>query len=177
MTAALCLQNFGSQKVERHNKPEVESAQDKELLGNTVVIARNSDERVKIETSINSVRVSIGIRKNDEVDELLAKKFMSFLTQRAESFFILRRKSVPVSILLFIYISINFIHFEKKKILQNYDISFLITNFHCESMYKNKLVDFIIEFLKSVDAELSEMKISINGRARIVASEYLNTFR
>ena len=44
-------------------------------------------------------------------------------------------------------------------------------------MYKSKLVDFIIEFLKSVDAELSEMKISINGRARIVAGEYLGTFR
>eukprot|EP01091_Cochliopodium_minus_P004293 TRINITY_DN14192_c0_g1_i1.p1 TRINITY_DN14192_c0_g1~~TRINITY_DN14192_c0_g1_i1.p1 ORF type:complete len:175 (-),score=35.98 TRINITY_DN14192_c0_g1_i1:72-596(-) len=154
LRAALCLQNFGSQKVERHNKPEVESSQDKELLGNTVVIARNGEERVKIETSINSVRVSIGIRKMDEVDELLTKKFMSFLTQRAESFFILRRKAVP-----------------------NYDISFLITNFHCESMYKSKLVDFIIEFLRSVDAELSEMKISINGRARIVAAEYLGTFR
>jgi hypothetical protein len=29
--------------------------------------------------------------------------------------------------------------------LQGYDISFLITNFHSETMLKHKLVDFIIQ--------------------------------
>jgi hypothetical protein len=41
ITATLCLQNFGSQKVERHNKPEVEMQGDKELLMTPVVIARD----------------------------------------------------------------------------------------------------------------------------------------
>jgi hypothetical protein len=36
-------------------------------------------------------------------------------------------------------------------------------------MYKHKLVDFIIQFMEDVDKEISEMKLSLNARARIVA--------
>ncbi len=52
---------------------------------------------------------------------------------------------------------------------------FLITNNHTESMLKHKLVDFIIQFMEEVDKEISEMKLSINARARIVAESYLST--
>lgn len=45
--------------------------------------------------------------------------------------------------------------------LQNYDISFLITNFHTEEMLKHKLVDFIIQFMEEVDKEISEMKLFV----------------
>jgi actin related protein 2/3 complex subunit 4 len=58
---------------------------------------------------------------------------------------------------------------------KGYDISFLITNFHAESMLKHKLVDFIIQFMEDVDKEISEMKLSLNARARIVAESYLST--
>lgn len=74
------------------------------------------------------------------------------MMQRAESFIILRRKPVP-----------------------GYDISFLITNAHSETMLKHKLVDFIIHFMEEVDKEISEMKLSLNARARIVAESYLGT--
>lgn len=57
--------------------------------------------------------------------------------------------------------------------LQGYDISFLITNFHTEQMYKHKLVDFVIHFMEEIDKEISEMKLSVNARARIVAEEFL----
>lgn len=40
-------------------------------------------------------------------------------------------------------------------------------------MYKHKLVDFIIQFMEEVDKEISEMKLSVNARARIVAEEFL----
>lgn len=33
-------------------------------------------------------------------------------------------------------------------------------------MYKHKLVDFIIQFMEDVDKEISEMKLSLNARAR-----------
>lgn len=72
---------------------------------------------------------------------------------RAENFFILRRKAV-----------------------EGYDISFLITNFHTEQMYKHKLVDFVIHFMEEIDKEVSEMKLSLNARARIVAEEFLKNF-
>jgi hypothetical protein len=53
----------------------------------------------------------------------------------------------------------------------------LITNFHTEQMYKHKLVDFIIQFMEEVDKEISEMKLSLNARARIVAESYLSQVR
>lgn len=65
---------------------------------------------------------------------------MRFMMQRAEHFFILRRKSIEVSELI-----------KSAPVLivclccQGYDISFLITNFHTEQMYKHKLVDFVVQ--------------------------------
>lgn len=99
LKAALCLRNFPSQNVERHNKPEVEvryvpiawvkeqclepskyvcvlchfvkaflsslslCRANKELLLNPVTIYRNEKERIFIEPSVNSVRVSILIKQ------------------------------------------------------------------------------------------------------------------
>ncbi|XP_066555646.1 tubulin monoglycylase TTLL3 [Amia ocellicauda] len=150
LQAALCLENFSSQVVERHNKPEVEVRSSKELLLQPVIISRNEKEKVLIEGSINSVRVSISVKQADEIEKILCHKFMRFMMMRAESFFILRRKPV-----------------------EGYDISFLITNFHTEQMYKHKLVDFVINFMEEIDKEISEMKLSVNARARIVAEEFL----
>ncbi|KAI6654200.1 Actin related protein 2/3 complex subunit 4 [Oopsacas minuta] len=153
LTAAMCLENFSSQVVERHNKPEVEVKASKEVLLNPVTISRSDKERVLIEPSINSVRVSIAIKQLDDVDKILCHKFMRFMMLRAEHFFILRRKPV-----------------------EGYDISFLVTNFHTEQMFKHKLVDFIIEFMQAIDKELSEMKITLNARARTVAEEFMKSF-
>jgi len=153
VNAALCLQAFGSHMVERHTKPEVAASHNKALLLQPVVVSRNKEEKVLIEGSINSLRISIKIKQADELEQILVKKFMRFLTQRAENFVILRRKPV-----------------------QGYDISFLITNFHIESMWKHKLVDFILQFMEDVDKEVSEMKLSVNARARSTAQEFLQQY-
>ncbi|KAJ3148876.1 Arp complex subunit [Geranomyces variabilis] len=153
MTASLCLTNFSSQVVERHNKPEVEARATPEVLLTPVLISRNESERVLIEPSINSVRVSIAIKQADEIERVLCHKFTRFLMMRAENFYVLRR--VPVS---------------------GYDISFLVTHVHAETMYKHKLVDFLIQFMEDVDREISEMKLSLNARARIVAESFLQQF-
>ncbi|KIJ67647.1 hypothetical protein HYDPIDRAFT_127830 [Hydnomerulius pinastri MD-312] len=150
LTAALTLENFSSQVVERHNKPEVEARGSKEVLLNPLTISRNENERVLIETSVNSIRMSIKIKQADEIERILCHKFTRFMMQRAESFVVLRRKPVP-----------------------GYDISFLITNVHSETMLKHKVVDFIIQFMEEVDREISEMKLSLNARARTVAESYL----
>uniref|UniRef100_A0A452IA65 Actin related protein 2/3 complex subunit 4 n=1 Tax=Gopherus agassizii TaxID=38772 RepID=A0A452IA65_9SAUR len=96
LQAALCLENFSSQVVERHNKPEVEVRSSKELLLQPVIISRNEKEKVLIEGSINSVRVSIAVKQADEIEKILCHKFMRFMMMRAENFFILRRKPVEV---------------------------------------------------------------------------------
>ncbi|PCH43809.1 arp2/3 complex subunit [Wolfiporia cocos MD-104 SS10] len=153
LTAALTLEDFASQVVERHNKPEVEVAQSKEVLLNPLTISRNENERVLIEPSVNSIRLSIRIKQADEIEQQLCHKFTRFMMQRAESFVVLRRKPV-----------------------KGYDISFLITNNHTDSMLKHKIVDFIIQFMEEVDKEISEMKLSLNARARVVAESYLAAF-
>lgn len=73
--------------------------------------------------------------------------------QRAENFLILRRKPV-----------------------EGYDLSLLITHIHLEQMWKHKLIDFVIQFMEEIDKEISAMKISINARARVVATEYMKQF-
>ena len=117
LEAAMCLENFSSQKVERHNKPEIEIQESPEVLLNPVIISRNEREKVLIEPSINSVRVSISIKQADDIERLLCHKFTGFMMRRAENFLILRRKKI-----------------------EGYDISFLITNFNTEKMLKHKLV-------------------------------------
>ena len=96
LTAALSLSNFASQTSERHNVPEIEAASSPEVILNPLTISRNENERVLIEPSINSVRVSIKIKQADEIENILVHKFTRFLTQRAEAFFILRRKAIKV---------------------------------------------------------------------------------
>lgn len=139
--------------IERHNKPEIEVKSSKELVLNPVVISRNEKEKVLIETSVNSVRISISIKQADEIEKILCHKFTRFMMMRAENFIILRRKPI-----------------------EGYDISFLITNFHTEQMFKHKLVDFVIHFMEEVDKEISELKLSVNSRARICAEEFLKRF-
>ncbi|CUA75413.1 Actin-related protein 2/3 complex subunit 4 [Rhizoctonia solani] len=153
LTAAMTLENFSSQVVERHNKPEVEVGSSLEVLLTPLVISRSKTEQVFIEPSVNSIRMSIRIKQADDIERILCHKFTRFMMMRAENFVILRRKPI-----------------------QGYDISFLITNFHSETMLKHKLVDFIIQFMEDVDKEISEMKLSLNARARIVAESYLTAF-
>jgi len=44
-------------------------------------------------------------------------------------------------------------------------------------MYKHKIVDFVIHFMEEIDREISEMKLSVNARARICAEEFLKRVR
>lgn len=100
--------------MERHNKPEVEvgcvvlllalvhsthhriTSTSKEVLLNPLTISRNENEKVLIEPSINSIRLSIKIKQADEIERILCHKFTRFMMQRAESFVVLRRKPVKV---------------------------------------------------------------------------------
>ena len=64
---ALCLHNFPSQQVERHNKPEVEVGGSPELLLPAVALARGEAERCLIEQSINSTRASAQLQAHSAV--------------------------------------------------------------------------------------------------------------
>merc|ERR1719150_28894 len=153
LDAALCLTNFPSQLVERHNKPQVEVAKCPELLNTPVTIARTDKEKVMIEGSINSLRMSIKIKQLDDVEEWITDRFMRFLMQRAEHFDILRRKPV-----------------------EGFDISFVITNKHMETMNKQKMIDFLIQFMTDIDKELNEIKLDTYARSRVAGRNLLKAF-
>lgn len=215
LEAAICLVNFNSQVVERHNKPEVEVRSSKELLLNPVVISRNEKERVLIEASVNAVRISICIKQADDIERILVHKFTRFLMMRADNFVILRRKPVTNSDCAHVNgngtgngtgngsfggsllhaagvgnhsgsNSLSSIASSKASVHDDllatdeppsrYDISFLITNTHTESMYRYKIIDFVIYFMEEIDKEINEMKLSINARARITSEEFLKKF-
>ena len=110
-----------------------------------LTISRNDNERVMVEPSINSVRVSIAIKQADEIEKILCHKFTRFMTGRAESFIILRRKPIPVSPIFYCRSAQKQLASLLTCMAQGFDISFLITNFHAETMLKHKLVDFIIQ--------------------------------
>lgn len=143
---------FDNDDVDILEYSESYNSKNPEVLLVPLTISRNANEQVLVEASINSVRVSIKIKQADEIEEILAHKvgetdhegsqavtsdwigklltillsctlqFTRFLTQRADSFVILRRKPV-----------------------KGFDLSFLITNTNAEDMLKHKLVDFIIQ--------------------------------
>lgn len=166
--------------------PEVEARTSPEVLLTPLTVARNENERVLIEPSVNSVRISIKIKQADEIEHILVHKFTRFLEQRAESFFILRRKPIKVrhgngrrAIPVAPDSRVTALprqpsHLPPKSppppelcqanlYVKGYDISFLITNFHTEEMLKHKLVDFIIQFMEEVDKEISEMKLFVSN--------------
>jgi actin related protein 2/3 complex subunit 4 len=65
---------------------------------NPLVISRNENEKVLVEPSVNSVRISIKIKQADDLERILCHKFSRFLMMRAENFVILRRKPIEVSL-------------------------------------------------------------------------------
>ena len=118
---ALCLKNFPSQLYEKINRPQVEVKESAELISKPVIISRNESEKVEIETSINSVRVNLAIKKYQEIDKLIVDIYAKYLMNRANQLNILRKVAKP-----------------------GYDVSFLITNFTLENYKKEDIIDLII---------------------------------
>ena len=63
LEATLNLRHLPSQTVERQVHVEVELKDNPKLLLGDILIARNEHEKCLVEASVNSVRISITIRK------------------------------------------------------------------------------------------------------------------
>ena len=87
---------------------KVEVRYNKELLLEPTLLKRelaslssgNTCERCLIEPSINSVRVSVRFKFEDAdpIEQILGKKFISFLMKRAEEYIVMRRMPIDVSL-------------------------------------------------------------------------------
>ena len=146
---ALCLKNFPSQLYEKINRPQVEVRESQELISKPVIISRNESEKIEIETSINSVRINVAVKKYQEIDKLIVGIYSNYLMNRANQLNVLRKVAKP-----------------------GYDISFLITNFTLENYKKEDIIDFIIEFIQDFTKEVTEMKMNVNSQSRF-ATTYL----
>ncbi|CAK7328431.1 unnamed protein product [Dovyalis caffra] len=158
LEAALCLQNFPCQEVERHNKPEVEMKTSPELLLNPILVCRNEAEKCLIETSINSLRISLKVKQADELENILTKKFLRFLSMRAEAFQVLRRKPVQLQGLSIVISEESWV-----KVVAGH-VHVVIPKLPCDG------------FCVDIDKEISELKMSVNTRGRLVATEFLKQF-
>mmetsp|Transcript_3531 Transcript_3531/g.5445 ORF Transcript_3531/g.5445 Transcript_3531/m.5445 type:complete len:130 (+) Transcript_3531:128-517(+) len=118
-----------------------------------ITIARDENEKCFIEPSVNSVRISVKIKQSDDTEIMLCRKFAGFFTQRADTFFVLRREPID-----------------------GYDVSFLITNEHFESLTKDALINFVIQFIEDIDREIKDMKLALNTRVRGAALAYMTQF-
>ena len=146
---ALCLKNFPSQLYEKINRPQVEVRESLELISKPIIISRNEAEMVEIETSINSVRVNVAVKKHQEIDKLIVGIYSNYLMNRANQLNVLRKVAKP-----------------------GFDISFLITNFTLENYKKEDIIDFIIEFIQDFTKEVTDMKMTVNSQSRF-ATTYL----
>ena len=112
-------------------------------------------EVILVESSTNSFRVSVKLKHSDELDAILTKQLSRFMRQRAEQFSIVRKKATNSDA---------------------FDLSFLVTQKHKKQFVNSSLVTFMVDFLKSVDGEISEQKLSVSSRGRAVAEEFLGGF-
>ena len=105
----------------------------------TMTVARSDVEKCLIEASINSVRISVCIKKNQEIEILLTHMLERFLSLRADKFAIMRKKPAH----------------------EGYDFSFLVTDEHLIKFKKEELINFILEFIGGIDKEINDMKLAI----------------
>jgi actin related protein 2/3 complex subunit 4 len=152
LDAVLNLRYFPSPLVERQIHPEVEFQDNTKLLLNPIVISKSELEHCLIESSINSVRVSIAIRKGSETELLLTHMLERFMAMRADKFEILR----------------------KKVAVEGYDFSFLFTDEHLNKFKKEELINFILEFIQGIDKEIKEMVQSITNHTRLACQFFTN---
>jgi actin related protein 2/3 complex subunit 4 len=55
----------------KDNVPEIEAQSSPEVLLNPLTISRNENERMLVEPSVNSVRISLRIKQADEIEHIL----------------------------------------------------------------------------------------------------------
>ena len=91
--------------------------------------------------------------KKEPLDQLIVQKICIFHKRRSE-----------------------FMDIFRKKAIQGYDLSFLITSKHLEKYEKGYIIDLILEFVESMSKEVNEIKLNLNTQGRVAASFFAQCF-
>lgn len=149
----LNLRNMPSLQYEKINRPQVEVEESKELLMKPIVISKFENEKVEIEPSINSVIISLKFNKVD-IEQLLLNIYGKFLMNKADKINLLRKIPKP-----------------------GFDISILVTNFHLETYNKEEIIEFIIDFISTIDNEIINMRMIVNSQLRMASNYFLEKMK
>jgi actin related protein 2/3 complex subunit 4 len=150
---ALNLRDMPSLVYEKINRPQIEVEESKELLMKPVVISKSENEKVEIEASINSVRINLTFNKAD-IEELLMGIYCKFLMNRTDKLDLLRKIPKP-----------------------GYNISLLVTNTHLENYKKEDIIDFILDFISTVDNDIIAMRMIVNSQLRMASNYFLEKMK
>ena len=153
LNTALCIRDFPSQTVERHNLPEVEVKWNKELILPEELLTRSEFEKVLIEPSINSCRVSIRVKTHEALDSVLVDRFSHYMMRRAVEYIIIRKKAID-----------------------GYHLSLLFCNRNTRKLRTDQLSLFVTELILVLDKVAREIKVNVSLRANIVADEFVKSF-
>ena len=118
-----------------------------------MLISLNPNEKILIESSYNSTRISVRFRNADQLEEYQLSLILRFLHNRVEEFLIIRRKPLP-----------------------SFHLSFLVCDFHVQHFSKERIADWIVMIVHGVNLELSENLLSFHTRFRIASRHYLLLF-
>jgi len=116
------------------------------LVMKPITISRTEHEACLIEGSVNSVRISFLVKKGDpnrpeeSVEILLSHMYQRFFALRADRFKIYRKKPV-----------------------EGFDFSFLITETHLSMYKKEELINFVLQFIQGIEKEVMDLKLAINS--------------
>ena len=64
----------------------------------------------------------------------------------------------------------------RKKTVEGYSVTFLVTNKHLAIYGRPRVEDTIIGFCQKIDKECSDIKLQVNAQARYVTMEFLKAF-
>lgn len=110
---------------------------------------------VLIESSVNSLRLSIKFQRCDECEAYFKAKLCRFVGRRAEDFIVVRRKPRI-----------------------GWDFTFLITVYHLRNIFQRQLlIDFIVDFITDMETTISEMRYGLCYRGKAIAFEWLREFQ
>jgi len=125
----------------------------------TTMTTTKKKESCLIESTSNSVRVSFLFKAqaktaHDPLESSILFQWMRLLQQQAEDHYrLLRRKP-----------------------LEGYSVTFLITNKHLAVHGRCEIEQTILDFCSRIDKECSDIKLQVNAQARYITTEFCKAF-